>query len=438
MKNKLVLTVVATLIAVFSFIGCSKDSDNGMSATKGMSNLRVIHTSYDAPAVDVQLDGSVAISDLAYGISSGYAEIESGNHNVKVTPTGAVEPVVIDADVTVEAEKFYTVFAAGALSSIAPVVVEDDRNVNSMKARIRFAHMAPDAPAVDIKLNNGAGPVVFGNKAFKEVSEYVEVDGGSYIFAVTAANSTNEVVVFDPITVENGKLYTVVAHGTLDANDAYPFAARVFVDNGIGQAFVDLTAIGTSNVMVIHASPDAPAVDLLVDDAVAGSGLAFPNNTDYLAVSAGSHNLKVNVSGTNTTVIEADLDFMRDMYYSVFAIDSVAKIKPLVIEDDLTAPAAGNAHVRFIHLSPNAPAVDITTTNGDIVFGNVSFSEYTAFTPLGAGTYNLQVRVQGTDTVVLELPGITLEDGKIYTVFAKGFVGETGSKELGAQIIVNM
>jgi hypothetical protein len=192
-----------------------------------------------------------------------------------------------------------------------------------------------------------------------------------------------------------------------------------------------------SLVKVVHASPDAPGVDLLVDNTIAGTNLTFPNNTGYLTVPSGTRNVKVNVTGTSTTVIEANVDFVRNINYSVFAVNSVSNIEPLLIEDDLTAPAQGKSHVRFIHLSPNAPAVDITLTDGTIVFGNKSFKEFTAFTPLDAGTYNLQARVAGTPTVALDLPGITLEAGKIYTVFAKGFLSGVGQQELGAEIIVN-
>ncbi len=71
------------------------------------------------------------------------------------------------------------------------------------------------------------------------------------------------------------------------------------------------------------------------------------------------------------------------------------------------------------------------------MFGNKAFKDYTAFTPLDAGTYNLEVRVAGTSTVALPLPGITLQAGKIYTVFAKGFLGGSGSEALGAEIIAN-
>lgn len=194
-----------------------------------------------------------------------------------------------------------------------------------------------------------------------------------------------------------------------------------------------------ANVMVVHASPDAPGVDLLVDGTKKNSAaLNFPNNTGYLELEAGTRNLKVNVAGSTTTVINADVPFTKDMSYSVFAVDSVSVISAIVLTDDLTAPAAGNAHVRFIHLSPDAPAVDVAVAStGDVVFGNKAFKEYTAFTPLAAGSYSLDVRVAGTSTVALVLPTITLEAGKIYTVYAKGFLGGTGAQALGAEIIVN-
>jgi hypothetical protein len=88
-------------------------------------------------------------------------------------------------------------------------------------------------------------------------------------------------------------------------------------------------------------------------------------------------------------------------------------------------------------LSPDAPAVDVALDGGAVVFGNKAFKGSTAFTPLDAGAYDLEVRVAGTTTVALDLPSITLQAGKIYTVFAKGFLSGTGAQALGAEIIVN-
>lgn len=192
-----------------------------------------------------------------------------------------------------------------------------------------------------------------------------------------------------------------------------------------------------ARVMAVHASPDAPAVDLVVDGTVAGTGLAFPNNTPYLNVPAGTRNVKVNVAGTTTTVINANLPVSGGTSYTVFASDVVANIGAVVLTDDLTAPASGKAHVRFVHLSPDAPAVDVAVQGGPVVFANKAFREYSAFTPVDGGTYNLEVRVAGTSTVALPLNNITLQAGKIYTVFAKGLLGGSGAQALGAQIIAN-
>lgn len=216
------------------------------------------------------------------------------------------------------------------------------------------------------------------------------------------------------------------------------FVTSVVVFHGCSKDEDPVTPVQSkSKVMVIHSSPNAPSVDLLVDNQVAGTNLVFPDNTPYLEVNSGMRNFKVNVSGTSTTVIDVSPSLTINTSYSVFAVNSVSSIEPLLLTDDLSTPASGKAHVRFIHLSPDAPAVDITLTDGTIVFGNRAFKDFTPFTPLNAGTYNLQVRVAGTSTVALDLPGITLQAGKIYTVFAKGFLAGSGAQALGAQIIVN-
>jgi hypothetical protein len=194
-----------------------------------------------------------------------------------------------------------------------------------------------------------------------------------------------------------------------------------------------------ADLMAVHASPDAPGVDLLINDIKKNTApLTFPNNTGYLMLESGTTNIKVNVSGTTNSVVNGDLDLEKDKNYSLFVTGSAASISALALEDDLTAPAAGKSHVRFVHLSPDAPAVDIAVAStGAVVFSNIAFEGFTAFAQVDAGVYNLDVRLAGTSTVALVLPAITLKAGKIYTVFAKGFVAGAGAQALGAEIIVN-
>ncbi len=201
-----------------------------------------------------------------------------------------------------------------------------------------------------------------------------------------------------------------------------------------------------ARVLVVHASPDAPGVDLLVDNnKVNASALTFPNNTGYLDVEAGTRNVKVNATGTNTSVINADVTLTKDMAYSVFAYDVASSLKPLVLMDNLAAPASGKAHLRFMHLSPGAPAVTVGVLNGNNfvpLFSNRSFETAATatanqgFTPVDAGTYTVQVRVAGTETAVLTVPNVALQNGKIYTVFARGIVGNQ-TTPLGASVIMH-
>src|SRR5688572_5909274 len=91
-----------------------------------------------------------------------------------------------------------------------------------------------------------------------------------------------------------------------------------------------------ARVMVTHASPDAPGVDLLVDNVKLNTAaLTYPNSTPYITVFSGNRNIKVNVGGTSTTVIDATLPLAANKNYSVFAIDEVASISALAIEDNL-------------------------------------------------------------------------------------------------------
>ncbi len=136
------------------------------------------------------------------------------------------------------------------------------------------------------------------------------------------------------------------------------------------------------------------------------------------------------------TVLEADLTLAADTDYTVAATGELATIAPLVLVDNNSVPAAGNAHVRFVHLSPDAPNVDIAVTGGPVIFPNVPFKGVAGYAPVPAGTYDLEARIAGTSTVALALPGVKLDEGKIYTVFAVGLVAGSGDKALSVVVDV--
>jgi hypothetical protein len=198
------------------------------------------------------------------------------------------------------------------------------------------------------------------------------------------------------------------------------FAAFVLV---LGLFTTALAQASMARVRVVHASPDAPAVDVLVNDNAAFTNAPFKGITDYASLDPATYNVKVVPAGaTSPVVIEADLA-LEAKDYTVVAVGMLENIEPLVLVDNNSAPAAGKAHVRFVHASPDAPAVDIAVKDGPTLFSNIAFKEVGDYLPVDAGTYDLEVRLAGTDTVALSVPGLALADGTVYTVFAMGLAG---------------
>jgi hypothetical protein len=201
------------------------------------------------------------------------------------------------------------------------------------------------------------------------------------------------------------------------------FSLLITLALALGLMTVALADGHQARVRVVHASPDAPAVDVLVNDGVAFSNAPFKGITGYAALDTGTYNVKVVPTGATTpVVIEADLD-LEAKDYTVVAVGLLENIEPLVLVDNNSAPAAGKAHVRFVHASPDAPAVDIAVKGGPVLFSNIAFKAIGDYLPVDAGTYDLEVRLAGTETVALQVPGLALSDGTVYTVFAMGLAG---------------
>ena len=205
------------------------------------------------------------------------------------------------------------------------------------------------------------------------------------------------------------------------AGASTPLNAIISVDDPAGN-------MGGARVRVVHASPDAPAVDVWVEGGRVFENVAFEEITDFVEVPAGTYNVQVVPAGaTEPVVIEADLALAAATDYTVIATDFLANITPVVLTATGGGPAAGNVWVRFFHGSPDAPAVDIAVTGGPVLFGNVAFQSGTEYLEVPAGTYDLEARIAGTMNVALALPGVELEDGKVYTAYATGLVADIGA-----------
>ncbi len=193
-----------------------------------------------------------------------------------------------------------------------------------------------------------------------------------------------------------------------------------------------------SQVRVVHALPGAPAVDVFVDGARVLPGLAFGAAGPYVNLAAGPHAFALVPVGAvpPTPLLSIDLDMAPGQPYTLMAIaPTPAAPVMLVLQDERVTPIGGPARVRFIHASPNTPVVDVVVAGGAPLASNLVFGAATPYMDVPASTVSLELRLAGTDTVVLTLPNTVLAVGTIYTFAAIGLTG--GTPPLGALPLID-
>lgn len=176
----------------------------------------------------------------------------------------------------------------------------------------------------------------------------------------------------------------------------------------------------SSLVRVFHAAPQALNVDVYVNDQMVFSNLAFGDFTRYVYLDEGEYNVSVYLAGQkDRPVINQMVDVPSQQIFTIAATGNLDNLGLLVIPDKVSkSPSQNYSSVRVIHLSPNAPGVDILV-DGDTLFEDISFGEGTDYVDLNPGTYNVNVVLNTDKSVVLPLK-VTLNPDKIYTIYIIG------------------
>lgn len=192
-----------------------------------------------------------------------------------------------------------------------------------------------------------------------------------------------------------------------------------------------------ARVAVAHFAPfaediEATAVDIVVNDAVALTGVRYKDFTDYLDFDAGDYAIEIYLAGlveTSEPIISGDFTLEDGSAYTLFATGNAVTQAPalLALSDNMAAPDTGNLNLRVVHAAPfaadlEATEVSVRTAGGAVVNGlvGVPYGVDSGFFQVPAGTYDLKVAsndgsVNYIDPLPAELPA-----GADVTLFAVG------------------
>ncbi|MFO7926180.1 DUF4397 domain-containing protein [Natronomonas sp.] len=195
-----------------------------------------------------------------------------------------------------------------------PEPTDEPEETPEADAALRVAHLSPDAPNVDVYVD---GDAVLEDVPFRAVSDYLDLPADEYDVMITAAGDMDTIVFDETLEVPAGE-FTAAALGEL-AEENQPFAVEVYEDDVSSPE-------GMSRVRLVHASPDAPNVDVTVDGEPLFEDVPF-GGAGTVEVPADEYELEVRPATENNdgdVVATFDLAPEAATVYTAFAVGYLA------------------------------------------------------------------------------------------------------------------
>lgn len=179
-----------------------------------------------------------------------------------------------------------------------------------------------------------------------------------------------------------------------------------------------------ATVRVLNLMTDAAGVDVSVNGAPAFSNVAFQSTTAYQSFNNTQTTFTATLSGTTTTLGSFSIPLAGEEPYTLLVFGTTSFPQVTLVSEVAQAPTNGNIQLAVYNAAVNNSLIDIyvTTPGTDITTVGPNFSAVTyggttfnlAFPP---GTYQVQVTLQGTKTVIFDSGGTVLTPNVALTLF---------------------
>ena len=217
-----------------------------------------------------------------------------------------------------------------------------------------------------------------------------------------------------------------------------------------------LTSCGTSDTVtptnsnvqlqVLNLSPDSYPIELYMDRDKINTAYRYNATAAYFYLNKTDAPLQVRStrSGDSTLIFSTYTDgFLPNTRYSLFftGLYSDRSLKTIVTVDDTEPlPEIGKGgKIRFVNGSIKSESVDIWV-NGRVAIKNTAFATVSNYITLTPGSYTFRVYPAGnTTSSIAEIPNVTIQDGRLYTLYSRGIVGKatTDTAAFGLGVLAN-
>ncbi|WP_294372757.1 DUF4397 domain-containing protein [uncultured Clostridium sp.] len=170
----------------------------------------------------------------------------------------------------------------------------------------------------------------------------------------------------------------------------------------------------------IHATPDAPNIDIYLNDKLIFSNLSFGNVTNYIAITPETYSIELYKTGTHEkTLISEPFQILPNNLSTINITFENNEIAFFSIDDTHDLHNNRLAYVRFINLAPTSPLISLSLPDERVLFNETSYLETNDYYPISAGIYNFIVSTSD-GSLTKYISNIKLERDMFITIYIVG------------------
>jgi len=201
-----------------------------------------------------------------------------------------------------------------------------------------------------------------------------------------------------------------------------------------------------TQLQIVNLSPDILPVNLYLNFIKENTtNYTYPTNSGYFYISTLQPPMQLRtatLAPINLVTIDSTVALKANSKYTLFitGFRSDNSIKnSLLLLDTATIPPLGRGIVRFVHCSPTSGLLDLRANDSTAKqWKSIGFDSVSKYVQLPVGNYNFTINLSSLPgNVQFQLPNVTIQDGRAYTIYTQGIVGRTDSVAFGAAILTN-
>jgi len=201
----------------------------------------------------------------------------------------------------------------------------------------------------------------------------------------------------------------------------------------------------TTKLCIVDASPDLLPMQIYLGSlqlGTQGKFFNYPTITNYYPVFSGEQVIQLR-NHNQASVFYVDSILHDNRSYTLFVTGLASATAPAdavtyILTTDYSAiPRLGYGKIRFVNASPRTSGLDVAA-NGTLAFSNIAYKGVSPYVEVPAGIYAFKINATATPASALTtLSNVTVQDGRLYTLYTRGLVGRTDSAAFTAAVISN-